>query len=58
MLSDLLKIWRWKNELNVRTAAVRFGVSPATYSRIENGRKMDAKTMLTIMNKLFGGSND
>jgi transcriptional regulator with XRE-family HTH domain len=57
MLSDLLKIWRWKNGLNVRAAAARFGISPATYSRIENGKKMDSKTMLTIMNKLFGGSN-
>lgn len=53
MLGELLKAWRWKNEMGIREAAECFGVSSSTLNRIEMGEEMSALTMLKFINVLF-----
>ena len=53
MIGLLLKYWREKNQLGVREAARIIGVSHGTISRIERGYKVDAETMLKLINWLF-----
>ena len=53
-IGDVLSAWRYKFRLTVRTAAVILGVSPATVSRIERGKPMDAETQLKLIICLFG----
>lgn len=52
-LRRLLKAYRIHYELNMRTMAKELGVSTATISRIENGKNIDADTLLKLINWLF-----
>lgn len=54
MLSKILKAWRYKEEMSMRDAAKWLGVSTATYWRIENGKPMEQKTIIKLINMLFG----
>lgn len=54
MIGKLLRLWRAIENIGVREAAKELGVSPATLSRIENGKPMDAATMLKLIRWLFG----
>ena len=53
MIGELIKAWRDKYRLGVRSAAKSIGVSAATISRIERGKQIDAETMLKLVNWLF-----
>ena len=52
-IGDLLSAWRYKLSLTVRTAAVILELSPATISRIERGKPMDAETQMKLIQCLF-----
>lgn len=52
-IGKLLKIQRTIDGTGVRDAAKVFGISPATYSRIENDKPIDAATQLKLINWLF-----
>jgi transcriptional regulator with XRE-family HTH domain len=52
-LGTLLADWRFANRIGVREAARRIGLSPATLSRIENGKNADGTSMTKIMLWLF-----
>jgi len=52
----ILKKWRLINEIGPREIADEIGISPATLYRIEEGRALDAKTLLKILNWLCAGT--
>ena len=52
-LGMVLKKWRLMNDLSIRDAARRVGISHPTYARIEWGYAMDAKTMMVVLNWLM-----
>ncbi len=52
----LIKGWRYAERMGIREAAKILDVSPATLSRIENGKPTDSKTMLKMFRWLFGAS--
>ncbi len=52
----ILKKWRLINEIGPRNMADEIGISPATLYRIEEGRALDAKTLLKILNWLCATS--
>lgn len=52
-LGRLLKLDRYVGEIGVREAATVLGISAATYSRIENGKQIDADTQLKLINWFF-----
>jgi transcriptional regulator with XRE-family HTH domain len=54
MIGNLLSLYRYKNDLTVRQMADQLGVSAATVSRIESGKDIDAKTLIKLINWLFG----
>jgi DNA-binding XRE family transcriptional regulator len=43
-----------QHRYGVRELAQVIGISHATLSRIENGRDVDGKTMMTLISYLFG----
>lgn len=53
MLGELIRLYRSVNNINVRTMSKTIGVSPATLSRIENGKEMSADSLMKLMNWLF-----
>ena len=55
-LGMILKKWRLINEIGPREIADEIGISPATLYRIEEGRALDAKTLLKILNWLCAGT--
>lgn len=54
MIGLLLRAWRAHEQIGVREASRRIGISPATLSRIENGNNVDGNTMLRLMAWLHG----
>lgn len=50
----LIKLHRFTHEQGIREAAKLLGVSPATLSRIENNKPIDAATQLKLINYFFG----
>lgn len=48
ILGEVLRKWRRMSDLTVRQAAAEVGLSVATFSRIERGESMDARTLATI----------
>lgn len=52
-IGTVLRRWRRGEDLGVREAAKRLGISHGTLSRIERGEKMDADTLLKIFCWLF-----
>ena len=55
-LGALIADYRYANNLGVREVAKEIGTSPATLSRIENGKPFDSDTMAKIMLWLFTGA--
>jgi len=53
-LGTVLKKYRSMVEKTTRQMAGEIGISPATYSRIERGELMDAKTLVRIFIWLTG----
>lgn len=51
---QMLALWRWEHHLGVRDAAREIGLSPTTYSRIENGKPMDVPTLEKLVAWLRG----
>lgn len=52
-LGRVLRCWRTMQEMDLRTAAKKIGVSLATLSRVERGHMPDAETLLKIVNWLM-----
>lgn len=50
MIGVLLSIYRYKNDFTVRQMAKILDVSPSTVSRIENGKEIDSKTLIKLIN--------
>jgi len=48
-LGEVLKRWRMVGDVDIRTLSGIIGISPATLSRIENGKDCDAKTLVKIL---------
>ncbi len=55
-LGAVLHKWRLMQDMSVRDAAKEIGLSPATFSRLENGREIDARTLMKIFNWLTSGN--
>lgn len=56
MIGKLLRLWRAVENIGLREAAKELGISPATLSRIENGKSVDAATFLKLIYWLFGSA--
>jgi len=48
-LAEVLKQWRWSEKLTTREAALWIGLTNSTYSRMENGKPTDGKTLSKII---------
>lgn len=53
-LGQMLRRWRAFEEIGVREAAARVGISAATFSRVERGHIPDADTLLTLLMWMLG----
>lgn len=56
MLGAVLRAWRGSQRMGIREAAKNIGISPATLSRIENGKATDGTTLWRLMCWLNGPS--
>jgi transcriptional regulator with XRE-family HTH domain len=54
-IGKLLRLYRTVHEVSVRDLAQEIGFSAATLCRIESGKPCDQKSLLLILNWLFGG---
>jgi transcriptional regulator with XRE-family HTH domain len=54
MLGEVLRKWRYSQELDLRTVSAQIGIAPATLMRIEQGRSFDALTMVMLLEWLMG----
>lgn len=48
-LGEVLRRWRLVEDLDLRTASQRIGISAATLMRIEQGRQLRQETFLTLL---------
>ena len=48
-LGIVIERWRWAMRISIRDASKMIGISPATLSRIENGRQMDGDALSKIL---------
>jgi transcriptional regulator with XRE-family HTH domain len=48
-LGIALKAWRTEQGIGIRAAAAEIGTSPATLSRLENGKPCDARTLAAVL---------
>jgi len=55
-IGKLLQIYRFVCHVNIRDMSKEIGIASSTLSRIENGKDMDGKTMIKIINWLFKGA--
>jgi transcriptional regulator with XRE-family HTH domain len=51
-LGDVLRKWRKMEDISVREAAFRMGLTTPTLFRLENGKPMDGSTLAKIINWL------
>lgn len=58
IIGQLLRKWREYKDFNLREMARETNVSYATLCRIERGQDCDSKTMLTLVNWLFGSTKE
>jgi transcriptional regulator with XRE-family HTH domain len=54
-LGKLLRCYREVNRESIRDLSKEIGITIATLSRIENGKPVDLKITLVLINWLFGG---
>jgi transcriptional regulator with XRE-family HTH domain len=54
-IGEILRRWRIMSERHTRDVAKEIGLSHATYSRIENGGKMEGVTLVKLFKWLFEG---
>lgn len=52
-IGTVIQAWRIQKRIGVRDAAKLIGTSPATLSRIENGKNADGKSITKLMLWLF-----
>jgi transcriptional regulator with XRE-family HTH domain len=52
-IGEVLKDWRFVEKMTLREAGTRLGISHPTLQRIEQGKMMDAETMVKLMRFLF-----
>ena len=52
-IGSVMRDWRWENKLDIRQGAALIGISPATLSRIENGKACDSRTFSKLLTWLF-----
>ncbi len=52
-LGKIIKGWRESENLGIREAAKKVGVSAPTLSRIENGKPVDGQTLIKILDWLL-----
>lgn len=52
-LGQVIRGWRDNQRMGVREAANILGVSPATLSRIENGKPCSQEVLITILDWLL-----
>ena len=52
-LASILKAWRHREEMSVREAAERLGLSSSTYARIEKGEAMSGETLVHLLRWLM-----
>lgn len=48
-IAELLRAWRFHQEMSVREAAERVGIPGSTYARIEKGYPMSGETFTVIL---------
>lgn len=53
-IGELVKAWRWRDEISVREAAEQIGISHATLSRIERGKAMTDEHLAIILRWALG----
>lgn len=53
MIGVCIRAYRIHNEITVRELAKILSISPATLSRLENGKPVDQQTMMLLLNWLF-----
>jgi transcriptional regulator with XRE-family HTH domain len=54
-LGLVIRAWREGKGMGIRAAAAEIGTSPATLSRMENGRPCEAKTLAVVLFWLLKG---
>lgn len=52
-LGEIISRWRKMCDVTIREAAKDIGISPATLSRIENGKPSDGKSLALILTWLM-----
>lgn len=57
-VAELIINWRFIKKLNQRDAAKEMGISASSLCRIEKGIVPDGTTLVTLMNWLFGESDE
>lgn len=55
-IGAVIRGWRERQGIGLRTVAEEIGTSPATLSRLELGESVDGTTMVKLIFWLFGGS--
>lgn len=58
MFPELIALYRRVNNISAREMAEKIGISPATLSRIENGKGFDSETLLKLISFLFKPIDD
>lgn len=53
-IGTVLNLWRAGGDLTLKQAAEELGIPFQTLSRIENGSKIDGKTLSKLFHYLFG----
>lgn len=53
-IGELVKAWRWREELSVREAAEKIGISHTTLSRIERGKPMTDEHLAVLLRWALG----
>jgi transcriptional regulator with XRE-family HTH domain len=48
-IGPVLKTWRHREELTLKEASVRMGVSISTLQKVESGKPLDGKTLAAIL---------
>ena len=53
-IGELIKAWRWREEISIREAAEQIGISHATLSRIERGHPMTGEHLAILLRWALG----
>jgi DNA-binding XRE family transcriptional regulator len=56
-IAELLKAWRWREDMTIREAAERVGIPWSTYARVEKGYPMSGETLAVIWRWMLGAQD-